>query len=935
MKTIRLTAFLFMLCAAISSFSGTVFALEWDGSSTGGGGAGSPAGPNGYAIRDTDNNVVCVGYRFSAVDKNGNVKTAKVIDVFRSTTYGGNAYSSGYSFTSKLNKKQLINGQNNSYRTARSQVNCLKESEMGFFTALPQPNGMGTWQNNENNLNAILTTIGIGRINDLKNGDKVIVEPLWDVRLQGIYHSLTVTELSIYGKYILGANSDGGVSRTNESWGFISPYTNRHFPNALYTPDGQGLWSGVNGLSSRATFYNLINTGYGAGIAYTEIKPDFSPVLSVNICEAWRGSRSTRSFRYGTSNGSSFGNYSYSGGYPIMGDSIWFSVHFPSESQNMTARQYIRIQGGSWSTRDVTLSGSNSSSQWFDVSFSPTTVEAGRSGYYIEAKTDYMSGGTVLKSSAVKTFYIPVRPKINRYQVTMYDITNTQVARNGTAGLSGQLYVGQKVYPKYTYTSSSTWTSSNNFSNTINGTTDLNTSGNINNTAAFERYSSYSPYTVPNVSSLQHILTTSWTSDAARTRESTTISIPVIKADVELKEIRLIDENGYYITGNKLWVHQKVTPQYVYKNNTGVKIYIEGYDNDKTRISGVYAIPAGGEIYVNGKQFIAPDVTSTSIWGGVYLDGAGIYNTSWETNGTNNAKTVTYAVEHTLKIQPITPNSLYRENTEIMTSFRVYNYAPFPFIPSNNIVVRFSVLNGGTALYTTTKSAVVIPADGDNLVYFRWTIPTGLNGANVTMRAELIDGGRVIDTKSFTHGTEKKPVSQTPDTVFEKSAPSGFSVISPPTRTDYKQAQWSEWVYESNRFVKKTYGLNLNTASLPVIVPDVNSPSREQKSGVWYMKSGYGFTANWNISLQTLLGTTAPTTVMYTNAQMAFMYFPEFKYAMNVGSFRVLDRTATNTFQLPPNAAAKNSARLHFVPLGWPSRTRMILTRMRRKNSAA
>ncbi|HCA29943.1 MAG TPA: hypothetical protein DEP23_10425 [Ruminococcaceae bacterium] len=84
------------------------------------------------------------------------------------------------------------------------------------------------------------------------------------------------------------------------------------------------------------------------------------------------------------------------------------------------------------------------------------------------------------------------------------------------------------------------------------------------------------------------------------------------------------------------------------------------------------------------------------------------------------------------------------------------------------------------------------------------------------------------------------------------------------------------------------------------------------------MKSGYGFTANWSIGLQTLSGTIAPTTAMYTNSQLAFLYFPEFKYSTAANSFRVLDRTSTNTFQLPINPNGKN-ARLHFVPLWFPN----------------
>jgi len=267
-KIIKLCSFLVLLILISSISIITASALSWDGSSTGGGGAGSPAGPNGYAIRTTGDN--CLGYRFSLVDKNGNIKGNKVMDVFRNTSYGNMEYSSAYKFTSKYNKKQIIGNQNNGFSTSKNTTYSYKEADMGFATSLPTPAGMGTWQNNRTNLNSVLYKLGIGSgLDALKNGDKVVVEPLFDVRLQSIYHSVTVSELAIYGKWLLGASSNGGSSGNANSWGFISAYTNRHYPNSLYTTNGQGLWTGASavGSSSRATFYDLINKGYGAGIA--------------------------------------------------------------------------------------------------------------------------------------------------------------------------------------------------------------------------------------------------------------------------------------------------------------------------------------------------------------------------------------------------------------------------------------------------------------------------------------------------------------------------------------------------------------------------------------------------------------------------------------------------------------------------------------------
>ncbi len=215
-KHIKILALLLALVTVLSAASISAFALSWDGSSAGGGGNGTSAGANGYAIRTTDDN--CIGYRFSTVNKAGTNKVSKVIDVFRNTYYGNYESSNGYKFATKYNKKQLINNQNGGFSTSKNSTNCYTESSMGFASALPAPSGMKTWQNNATNLNRVLSTLGVGSIANLKNGDKILVEPIYDVRLESVYHALTVTEIAVYGKHILGASSDGSSSGNPQSW---------------------------------------------------------------------------------------------------------------------------------------------------------------------------------------------------------------------------------------------------------------------------------------------------------------------------------------------------------------------------------------------------------------------------------------------------------------------------------------------------------------------------------------------------------------------------------------------------------------------------------------------------------------------------------------------------------------------------------------------
>ena len=418
-------------------------ALSWNGSSAGGGGEGGAATTKGFSIRYADVGTNCLGYRFSVVDKYGNTKNGLVLDVFRNTKYGNSSYTSGYKFSTKYNKKQLIIYQNSNFSTTKTSTSCARETDMGFATSLPTPDKMSSWQDRRDNLNPVLYNLGIsGGIGALVNGDKVLVEPLFDVRLETIYHSVTVTELAIYGKWLLGVNSNGGSSPNSDTWGFISNYTNRHYPNSLYTPDGQGLWSEASALSGRATFFTIINSGYGVGIAYTETKPDFSPTLSVKHVDVWKGTIANRGYAFGSSTGNSFGNYSYINGYPTVGDTLFYGVYFPPESQNIYVRQSVRLQGGSWTSRKV-YSNNNT---WYDVVLTPTTVDAGRSSYIVEAKVDWLdSNGNVKKYGAVKTFYIPIRPKVNRYQATMYDVTGNVAAVPGRTATAPCMWVSEYV----------------------------------------------------------------------------------------------------------------------------------------------------------------------------------------------------------------------------------------------------------------------------------------------------------------------------------------------------------------------------------------------------------------------------------------------------------------------------------------------------------
>ena len=142
-RTISLLLTLLML---LSAFPLSSFALSWDGSSAGGSTNAVNGSNTGYVIRSTNDSEAVVGYRFSVVNASGANKVSKVIDVFRKTTNGTNAYTSSAKFTTKYNKKQVIANKDGKMTTSKNTTNCYKEANLKFLTALPNPSGVETWR---------------------------------------------------------------------------------------------------------------------------------------------------------------------------------------------------------------------------------------------------------------------------------------------------------------------------------------------------------------------------------------------------------------------------------------------------------------------------------------------------------------------------------------------------------------------------------------------------------------------------------------------------------------------------------------------------------------------------------------------------------------------------------------------------------------------
>lgn len=106
-KYIRILSVFLALMTTFSSLAITAYALSWDGSSAGGGGAGTSAGPNGYAIKTTDDNCIAhlnihTNLRIIVVDnKSTEVFLMKFKDVKRYLTINRNEINAYISLVMK------------------------------------------------------------------------------------------------------------------------------------------------------------------------------------------------------------------------------------------------------------------------------------------------------------------------------------------------------------------------------------------------------------------------------------------------------------------------------------------------------------------------------------------------------------------------------------------------------------------------------------------------------------------------------------------------------------------------------------------------------------------------------------------------------------------------------------------------------------------
>ena len=277
------------------------------------------------------------GYRFSVVNAYGATlkdrETYRTIDLVRTGSDRANtAFNSSKKLTAKRNKYQLydlyINNKNIdvSYGGNSSSDTYGIKQASGYSTALGSVESVEAWMNRSDNRAKLLNALGYSNANqdnvrELLGTNRIVIEPLFHIKMNGVYMLLTATEAAIVSDaYGLPEKGDANT---------IGQYTNRHFPESLRITDNIGMPNGnplkivspksgdAGSDSNRWGCGEIIKSGLGMALYY-EKNSDGTPKMPNNthtltvIYHKNDGSTTTYSKSYTVESGSTIGILSLS-----------------------------------------------------------------------------------------------------------------------------------------------------------------------------------------------------------------------------------------------------------------------------------------------------------------------------------------------------------------------------------------------------------------------------------------------------------------------------------------------------------------------------------------------------------------------------------------------------------------------------------------------
>ena len=261
-----------------------------------------------------------------------------------------------------------------------------------------------------------------------------------------------------------------------------------------------------------------------------------------------------------------------------------------------------------------------------------------------------------------------------------------------------------------------------------------------------------------------------------------------------------------------------------------------------------------------------------------------------------------------LSVEAELNGTLYKGST-VMVSATVFNAGDVDLPPSNPATVVMKARTATGAIFDTQSKSVIIPANGDNLVWYEVTIP---DTTKVTFEFHVSAPAGVTETSlrnnddSIIVPVEDLPERDCEDAGMETDEPSGF-VYTDTNDDEAEELTWTVWEWDGD-FVRRTYRAKLVLD--PELIPDETAGYREQTDGVWVTRSGYGVDTLTTVTVESDSPEIAGTLKVD-------VFFPEHAYSTaKAKSDRLESDAGVFVFKVLPSSVS--GARMHTVPLWFP-----------------
>lgn len=394
-------------------------------------------------------------------------------------------------------------------------------------------------------------------------------------------------------------------------------------------------------------------------------------------------------------------------------------------------------------------------------------------------------------------------------------------------------------------------------------------------------------------------------------------TLKIIPSDVEAYDITLKDAQ----TGQNVdtpYVGEYLIPVYHYRNNTGKNVIsvAHGEPSDDHFLTSTandfsaFVIGGnGGTQTKEGKSFRLLKLgnqseqsftLSCSVWLSDFDRDA-----SWESDAENNIFSKKFTVENPLTGWFIEPNSDYREDTDVVSTFELQNFTGYDIHNADAIQPFVTItyqVNGKTQSQQVRASeSVVCPGQsepGDSGAYtifwFKWHVPHGALG-NVDFSVQMDPDKNFIDMSPWgdprVNGSwtiDHEIVCESPDTAFAEEPPKWYDPFeydldaskSAVTNKILNTGTWTVYQDNGGSFSKKSFNVMIPSTFCSYIEP-TGSVTATWSNNKWYMKSGYGFSLT--TTDKKVNADAGVTTRDYTDVQNVYCQFPEFMYDTKIG----------------------------------------------------